>query len=184
MLRLAFFFGRPLLGGMAPEKIPYFSGERPPIFFPWLSPSVALLVGKLPILDALPYRIPIVKSGAGQDNPRITESLICGCAERVNLTDHHNRSDDQVYYRMRWRRQRYWERCDWYERLHWYLFSFGNESVLVASSTGLLLKTTGLKVTAIKIDPYMNIDAGTMRPTEHGIVCNDLGEEIRLTSFG
>ena len=37
-----------------------------------------------------------------------------------------------------------------------------------ASSTGLLLRTTGLKVTAIKIDPYMNIDAGTMRPTEHG----------------
>jgi CTP synthase N-terminus len=37
-----------------------------------------------------------------------------------------------------------------------------------ASSTGLLLKTTGLKVTAIKIDPYMNIDAGTMRPQEHG----------------
>ncbi len=39
---------------------------------------------------------------------------------------------------------------------------------LIASSTGLLLKTTGLKVTAIKIDPYMNIDAGTMRPQEHG----------------
>jgi hypothetical protein len=38
-----------------------------------------------------------------------------------------------------------------------------------ASSTGLLLRTTGLKVTAIKIDPYMNIDAGTMRPTEHGV---------------
>ena len=38
----------------------------------------------------------------------------------------------------------------------------------LASSTGLLLKTTGLKVTAIKIDPYMNIDAGTMRPQEHG----------------
>lgn len=37
-----------------------------------------------------------------------------------------------------------------------------------ASSTGLLLKTLGLKVTAIKIDPYMNIDAGTMAPTEHG----------------
>lgn len=37
-----------------------------------------------------------------------------------------------------------------------------------ASSTGLLLKTAGLKVTAIKIDPYMNIDAGTMAPTEHG----------------
>lgn len=39
---------------------------------------------------------------------------------------------------------------------------------VTASSTGLLLKTTGLKVTAIKIDPYMNIDAGTMRPQEHG----------------
>ncbi|KAG6329099.1 hypothetical protein ID866_9990, partial [Astraeus odoratus] len=36
----------------------------------------------------------------------------------------------------------------------------------------------GLKVTAIKIDPYMNIDAGTMRPTEHGevFVLNDGGE--------
>lgn len=39
---------------------------------------------------------------------------------------------------------------------------------LPASSTGLLLKMQGLKVTAIKIDPYMNIDAGTMAPTEHG----------------
>ncbi|KAG6334275.1 hypothetical protein ID866_4815 [Astraeus odoratus] len=49
---------------------------------------------------------------------------------------------------------------------------------IIASSTGLLLKTAGLKVTAIKIDPYMNIDAGTMRPTEHGevFVLNDGGE--------
>jgi hypothetical protein len=49
---------------------------------------------------------------------------------------------------------------------------------LTASSTGLLLKTTGLSVTAIKIDPYMNIDAGTMAPTEHGevYVLNDGGE--------
>lgn len=38
----------------------------------------------------------------------------------------------------------------------------------IASSTGLLLKMSGLKVTSIKIDPYMNIDAGTMAPTEHG----------------
>lgn len=47
-----------------------------------------------------------------------------------------------------------------------------------ASSTGLLLKTLGLKVTAIKIDPYMNIDAGTMAPTEHGevFVLDDGGE--------
>lgn len=41
-------------------------------------------------------------------------------------------------------------------------------ATLVASSTGLLLKTLGYNVTAIKIDPYMNIDAGTMSPTEHG----------------
>jgi len=33
-------------------------------------------------------------------------------------------------------------------------------AVLSASSSGLLLKTLGLKVTAIKIDPYLNIDAG------------------------
>ena len=41
-----------------------------------------------------------------------------------------------------------------------------------------MLKTTGLSVTAIKIDPYMNIDAGTMAPTEHGevYVLNDGGE--------
>ena len=49
---------------------------------------------------------------------------------------------------------------------------------VIASSTGLLLKTTGLKVTSIKIDPYMNIDAGTMAPTEHGevFVLDDGGE--------
>ncbi len=49
---------------------------------------------------------------------------------------------------------------------------------IIASSTGLLLKTMGLKVTAIKIDPYMNIDAGTMSPLEHGevFVLNDGGE--------
>nr|KIR87538.1 CTP synthase [Cryptococcus tetragattii IND107] len=49
---------------------------------------------------------------------------------------------------------------------------------VIASSTGLILKTAGLKVTSIKIDPYMNIDAGTMAPTEHGevYVLNDGGE--------
>ncbi|KAF7975673.1 hypothetical protein HWV62_8769 [Athelia sp. TMB] len=49
---------------------------------------------------------------------------------------------------------------------------------VIASSTGLLLKTAGLKVTSIKIDPYMNIDAGLMRPSEHGevYVLNDGGE--------
>jgi CTP synthase len=49
---------------------------------------------------------------------------------------------------------------------------------VIASSTGLLLKSLGLRVTAIKIDPYMNIDAGTMSPLEHGevFVLDDGGE--------
>ncbi|PWN47951.1 CTP synthase [Violaceomyces palustris] len=52
---------------------------------------------------------------------------------------------------------------------------------VIASSTGLLLKTLGLKVTAIKIDPYMNIDAGTMSPTEHGeVYVLDDGGEVDL----
>ncbi|KAK4193894.1 putative CTP synthase [Podospora australis] len=47
-----------------------------------------------------------------------------------------------------------------------------------ASSAGLLLKTAGLKVTAIKIDPYLNVDAGTLGPLEHGecFVLADGGE--------
>ncbi|CAN6649785.1 CTP synthase 2 [Trichomonascus vanleenenianus] len=52
---------------------------------------------------------------------------------------------------------------------------------VIASSTGLLLKTYGLKVTSIKIDPYMNIDAGTMSPLEHGEVFTlDDGGEVDL----
>ncbi len=39
---------------------------------------------------------------------------------------------------------------------------------VVTSSIGLLLKSCGYKVNMIKIDPYLNIDAGTMRPAEHG----------------
>lgn len=39
---------------------------------------------------------------------------------------------------------------------------------IVSSSLGLLLKGFNLKVTAIKIDPYINIDAGTFSPYEHG----------------
>ena len=36
------------------------------------------------------------------------------------------------------------------------------------SSVGTLLKASGLSVSAIKIDPYLNIDAGTFSPYEHG----------------
>ncbi len=41
---------------------------------------------------------------------------------------------------------------------------------IAVSSTGLLLKNRGFKVTSLKIDPYVNVDAGTMNPTEHGEV--------------
>ena len=41
---------------------------------------------------------------------------------------------------------------------------------IVTSSLGKLLKSHGLSVTAIKIDPYLNCDAGTMNPFEHGEV--------------
>lgn len=41
---------------------------------------------------------------------------------------------------------------------------------IITSSIGKLLQTQGYRVTAIKIDPYINFDAGTMRPTEHGEV--------------
>jgi CTP synthase len=40
----------------------------------------------------------------------------------------------------------------------------------VAASLGRVLKGKGYKVTAIKIDPYINVDAGTMNPVEHGEV--------------
>ena len=38
------------------------------------------------------------------------------------------------------------------------------------SSMGRLLQASGLRTTAIKIDPYLNVDAGTMSPFEHGEV--------------
>ncbi|KNA15859.1 hypothetical protein SOVF_094430 [Spinacia oleracea] len=49
---------------------------------------------------------------------------------------------------------------------------------VTASSIGVLLKACGLRVTAIKIDPYLNTDAGTMSPFEHGevFVLDDGGE--------
>ncbi len=52
---------------------------------------------------------------------------------------------------------------------------------ITTSSIGLLLKSCGYKVTAIKIDPYLNCDAGTMNPYQHGevFVLND-GSEVDL----
>ena len=39
---------------------------------------------------------------------------------------------------------------------------------IATASIGRILKSKGYKVTAIKIDPYINVDAGTMNPIEHG----------------
>eukprot|EP00124_Ichthyophonus_hoferi_P005527 Ihof_evm1s825 gene=Ihof_evmTU1s825 len=49
---------------------------------------------------------------------------------------------------------------------------------VIASSVGFMLKSCGLRVTSIKIDPYLNIDAGTFSPYEHGevFVLDDGGE--------
>lgn len=41
---------------------------------------------------------------------------------------------------------------------------------VATSSIGALLQARGFSVTAIKIDPYINVDAGTMNPVEHGEV--------------
>ncbi|MBP6889001.1 MAG: CTP synthase [Candidatus Moranbacteria bacterium] len=41
---------------------------------------------------------------------------------------------------------------------------------VATSSIGLILQSKGYAVTALKIDPYINVDAGTMNPTEHGEV--------------
>lgn len=41
---------------------------------------------------------------------------------------------------------------------------------ITTSSIGAILKARGFNVTALKIDPYINMDAGTMNPTEHGEV--------------
>jgi CTP synthase len=49
---------------------------------------------------------------------------------------------------------------------------------ITTASIGLLLKSKGFSVTAVKIDPYISIDAGTMRPAEHGetFITDDGGE--------
>lgn len=49
---------------------------------------------------------------------------------------------------------------------------------ITAASIGRLLVNRGYRVTAVKIDPYLNIDAGTMNPAQHGevFVLHDGGE--------
>src|SRR5665811_1408892 len=58
---------------------------------------------------------------------------------------------------------------------HKYIFVLGGVMSgvgkgVVTSSVGLLLQQKGYPVNLVKIDPYINVDAGTMNPTEHGEV--------------
>ena len=58
---------------------------------------------------------------------------------------------------------------------HKYIFVLGGVMSgvgkgVVTSSIGLLLQQKGYRVNLVKVDPYLNVDAGTMNPTEHGEV--------------
>ncbi len=52
---------------------------------------------------------------------------------------------------------------------------------ITAASLGRLLKARGLRVTAQKLDPYLNVDPGTMNPVQHGeVFVTDDGAETDL----
>jgi CTP synthase len=58
---------------------------------------------------------------------------------------------------------------------HKYIFVIGGVMSgvgkgIASSSIGKILQSKGFKVNPIKVDPYLNVDAGTMNPTEHGEV--------------
>lgn len=61
------------------------------------------------------------------------------------------------------------------EKHHKYIFVVGGVMSgvgkgIASSSIGKILQSKGFKVNPIKVDPYLNVDAGTMNPTEHGEV--------------
>ena len=52
---------------------------------------------------------------------------------------------------------------------------------IAAASIGCLLESRGLRVTLQKFDPYLNVDPGTMSPTQHGeVFVTDDGAETDL----
>ncbi len=52
---------------------------------------------------------------------------------------------------------------------------------LASASIGALLEARGLRVTFLKLDPYLNIDPGTMNPQQHGeVYVTDDGAETDL----
>lgn len=61
------------------------------------------------------------------------------------------------------------------KKKHKYIFVIGGVMSgvgkgIASSSIGKILQSKGFKVNLMKIDPYLNVDAGTMNPTEHGEV--------------
>ncbi len=61
------------------------------------------------------------------------------------------------------------------KKAHKYIFVIGGVMSgvgkgVTTSSLGMLLQQRGFRVNIVKIDPYLNVDAGTMNPTEHGEV--------------
>src|SRR4051812_30263035 len=61
------------------------------------------------------------------------------------------------------------------KKTHKYVFVIGGVMSgvgkgIASSSIGKILQSKGFTVNPIKIDPYLNVDAGTMNPTEHGEV--------------
>ena len=67
-----------------------------------------------------------------------------------------------------------------------YVFVFGGVlsglgKGIVASSLGFLLKSRDYKITIHKLDPYLNVDPGTMSPFQHGeVFVTDDGAETDL----
>src|SRR5512146_2951042 len=52
---------------------------------------------------------------------------------------------------------------------------------LAAASIGALMENRGLEVTHLKLDPYINVDPGTMSPFQHGeVFVTDAGAETDL----
>lgn len=70
---------------------------------------------------------------------------------------------------------RHTEKKNTNKHAHRYVFVFGGVMSgvgkgIATASLGLLFEAKGYKVRPIKIDPYLNVDAGTMNPVEHGEV--------------
>ena len=55
---------------------------------------------------------------------------------------------------------------------------------IAAASLAAILEARGLDVTIMKLDPYINVDPGTMSPTQHGEVFVTGGRGRNRSGFG